>query len=249
MLVIVLATYNGEKYLHEQIDSICAQTVAEWTLLVSDDNSSDATLELLRRLAREDRRIRLMPQASRRLGPTMNFARLLSHAYEVGAQYVALADQDDVWFPTKLKSQLERIHAIEAAAGREQPALVHTDAEVVDTMLNPIAGSRHHFSGSSNQAHFHSNALGRLLLHAYVQGCTIMVNRPLLDFIVPVPPAAVSHDWWCSLCAAASGTIDSFPSRRSNTGSMVTIASARGMAGHSRSQNALSATGIIGDTG
>src|SRR3712207_5527615 len=143
MLVIVLATCNGRDYLREQIESIRAQTIEEWTLLVSDDRSCDDTLDLLEDFASCDRRIELLPQPAERLGPARNFARLLEQAHRKGAGYVAFCDQDDVWFPDKLERQLERMRVVQVAAGQDVPILVHSDAEVVDKTLRHICGSRH----------------------------------------------------------------------------------------------------------
>ena len=143
MIVIALTTFNGERFLQDQIDSIRAQTVTDWKLLVSDDRSTDGTGELLHRLAPQDRRIQVLPQPEKQLGVVSNFGRLAEHAQHCGAEYVAFCDQDDVWFSDKLEKQLDCMRSIESTHPAKQPVLIHTDSEVVDESPRTIRSEEH----------------------------------------------------------------------------------------------------------
>ena len=102
------------------IESIRRQSLSDWTLLVRDDGSSDETLPLLRATAAEDRRIVLL-DAGERQGASASFGLLMQHAYGLGAEYLLLADQDDVWHQDKIERMLWRMReAAEAAAGRRR---------------------------------------------------------------------------------------------------------------------------------
>lgn len=208
MLAVAMATYNGAAYVEEQILSIRRQTLSDWTLFVSDDNSTDQTWKVVERCAAADARIRLLPPAADRLGAKRNFARVAEHAHAAGADYLAFSDQDDVWFPEKLAQQLHYMQSLERESTDNRPVLIHTDAEVASRTLARLAPSVHAYNG---QLQDYSNAFGHLLLHNSVHGCTAMLNRPLMDLAMPVPHAAVDHDWWFALCAAAAGTVGYLP--------------------------------------
>src|SRR5215210_3773596 len=96
-VLIVLSSYNGEKFIAKQIDSIRRQTHPAWKLLVRDDGSSDRTVDIVEALIEDDNRISLLCDARGNLGPAASFGVLLEHALRSDAGYFALADQDDVW--------------------------------------------------------------------------------------------------------------------------------------------------------
>jgi hypothetical protein len=202
-LVIVLSAYNGARYLAEQIESIRSQTWTDWTLVVRDDGSADGTVRLVEQLASADRRIQLYRDQRGNLGPVASFGALLEHAWIRGADYVALADQDDVWRPDKLERQIALLQEHEARAGRGRPALVHSDLAVVDAGLRPLHAS---FLAHQRLEHVGHDPLPRLLVQNFVTGCTVVLNRALLGVAIPVPPI-VMHDWWLAQCAAALGSL------------------------------------------
>jgi GT2 family glycosyltransferase len=202
-LVIVLSSFNGRKFITDQINSIRRQTYVDWTLLVRDDGSSDNTVALVQSLAKEDSRIRLLRDSSGNLGPPASFGVLLSQALDSGTPYVAIADQDDVWLPTKLAREMELLRHQEAAAGAATPLLVHSDLAVVREDLSLLHRSFLEFQGIRHQS---QAALPRLLVQNFVTGSTVVLNRALLEVAVPVPPV-IMHDWWLALCAAALGRL------------------------------------------
>jgi rhamnosyltransferase len=202
-LVILLSSFNGRKFIIDQINSIRRQTYSAWTLLVRDDGSSDDTVDLVESLARQDERISLLRDTKGNLGPAASFGVLLSHALDSPARYVALADQDDVWLPTKLARELDLLRQREAAAGMATPLLVHSDLAVVREDLSLLHRSFLEFQGIRHQS---EAALPRLLVQNFVTGATVVLNRALLEVAVPVPQV-IMHDWWLALCAAALGRL------------------------------------------
>lgn len=199
---IVLATYNAERYLQGQLDSLLAQTYREWCLLVRDDVSSDRSVAILNDYLRQHpSRIKMLEEASTTLGACQNFAKLLLHTK---SRYIMLCDQDDVWMPQKIELSLAKMKDLEERYGKDQPLLVHTDLKVVNDGLTVISDSLWKYQRSDAEA---GSALNRLLLQNVATGCSILINRPLRDLAVPVPSEAVMHDWWLVLVAAAFGHI------------------------------------------
>jgi glycosyltransferase involved in cell wall biosynthesis len=197
-VIVVLSAYNGARHIAEQIESIRAQSFTDWKLVVRDDGSTDDTVDIVNSLSARDDRIELVTDARGNVGPWASFGELLTIVHDRGADYVFLADQDDVWLPDKLKEQLSLLRSIE-----NKPGLIHSDLKIVDEDLREIHRSFIEFQRSSYDA---SDPLRTLLIHNAVVGCTIGVNRALLDFALPIPRGAW-HDWWLALSAAATGTI------------------------------------------
>ena len=129
---ILLATFQGETWLPELLRSIQAQSYSDWTLLVRDDGSSDATRQILHDAAQAGSADRHRPDDGLRRGAVGNFSWLLQQAWHDGADYVLLADQDDVWHTDKVARQVQALQAAEAGGGRDGPQLVYCDAAVVD---------------------------------------------------------------------------------------------------------------------
>ncbi|MGH7507495.1 MAG: glycosyltransferase family 2 protein, partial [Longimicrobiales bacterium] len=204
-VVVVLSAYNGSRYIAQQIASIREQSCEDWRLLVRDDMSNDDTRAIVRRSAAADPRIILLPSDRRNLGPPASFGLLLQAAVDLGAEYVFLADQDDVWLPDKMERGLA---AARAAAAPGRPLLVHSDLRVVNNGLGTIAESFMRFQGIFNTA---EQPLATLLAQNFVTGCATLVNRALLRVAIPIPDGVTMHDWWLAQCAAASGTIVYLP--------------------------------------
>lgn len=199
---IVLACFDAGEFIDPQIESILAQRHERWRLLIRDDNSRDDTARRLADWARSDPRITVLSDRRGRLGTSANFSVLLESALARGACWVALADQDDVWLPTKLERQLACV------AGSDQLVLVHSDLEVVGPDLAPIQRSMLRFQGLRHEEGW---PLPTLLIQNFVTGCTCLASRALLEFALPIPDGVVMHDWWLALCAASTGTIDFVP--------------------------------------
>jgi glycosyltransferase involved in cell wall biosynthesis len=195
---VLLATYNGAKYLDQQLASIEAQTCGDWRLIARDDGSRDATREILARFRlRHPDRVVLIEDAETRLGPAQNFHRLLSCST---AEYIAFCDQDDVWRPIKLG---RLIGLVETAVNPRLPLLAHSDLELIDHASHTIARSmwKYQFVDPSRCG------VAQLLAQNVVTGCACLINAALREKALPIPKEAVMHDSWLALVAAAVGKI------------------------------------------
>jgi len=195
-VAILLSTYNASIYLEALIHSLEEQTFTSFCLIIRDDSSSDNTMTRLQQLMKQKNLpIILLPQTEN-LGIKKSFSQLLSYALEhTSCSYFMFCDQDDVWLPKKIAHTLEKMHSLEKEG--DLPALVHTDLQVVDGRLHPIASS---IDPSKN-------TINRLLMHNTVTGCTLMINRSLAIKSLPIPDECIMHDWWIGLVCSAFGTI------------------------------------------
>ncbi len=203
---ILLATYNGEQFVRDQIASIQKQTHADWRLLIADDGSTDSTVNILEALQREDDRIELLPASvAPAAGPCETFNRLLLVARERDARLCVIADQDDIWFPWKLARLLQ---AFPQNGMEPSPLLLHSDLQLIDSAGGVISASfidRRGFQAAP------AKPLNQLLTLNFVTGCSACINRRLLHLSTPIPPPAMMHDWWLALVAAATGEIRYIP--------------------------------------
>lgn len=199
---ILLSTYNGEKYLEQQIDSILNQKYENWRLIIRDDGSTDNTNQIISEYKKSyPERFLVIESEGVNLGPAQSFHILAQYS---SAPYVAFCDQDDIWLPEKLSSQISVIHEQEATYGTKYPLLIHSDLLVVDEDLNVISDS---YWLSRSVLPEEMNDLTRLLTKNYVTGCTVLVNRCLIDLAVPFPEKIIMHDWWLALLAVSNGRI------------------------------------------
>lgn len=202
---IVLATYNGEKYLARQLDSILAQTHTSWELLARDDGSTDGTTAILEEYAaRYPDKIRIIRDSEGNLGYGHNFARLMEHT---SAEYISFADQDDIWHPDKLERSVARLKAMEDRYGSSTPLLVHHDFAIINA--NDDVTDRSHEEkyrigkDNSNIAH--------MLVQPILHGFSGMANRALIDKSLPLPPDEKFHDSYIAAVASVFGHIEFDP--------------------------------------
>jgi hypothetical protein len=198
---ILLAVYNGEKYLAEFLDSLLAQSRSDFRILVSDNKSTDATPAILQAYApRFAHDFVVLPIPPETVSAPRNFARV-SQAAE--APYIMYADADDVWRSDKVERSLSALKAMEARYGVETPLLVHSDLAVVDCDLKTLHPSYWAYQDIDPSR----TALPQILTRNCVTGCTLIMNRALLALIRPIPEAVPMHDYWCALNASALGHI------------------------------------------
>jgi glycosyltransferase involved in cell wall biosynthesis len=201
-VAILLSTYNGARYLREQLDSLLAQSHREWTLYWRDDGSTDATVAILQDFAGRAGQGRCVHCAgpAERLRPTASFIALLrAVAPALGADdAVAFADQDDVWLPEKLARGLAALqNHLAGSRGAPAPALYCARQILVDAALHRIGLS----AGLRRPAAFPA-----ALTQNVTTGCTIMLNRAAARLVAGSrPPSATLHDWWCYLLVTAAG--------------------------------------------
>ena len=199
---ILMATYNGADYIRQQIDSIRSQTLNDWKLSISDDCSTDGTLDIITSIASDDSRIRIISQDVKFGSAQANFTFLMSQAT---GDYVFLADQDDIWHPNKLKLFMDHIHKAERHHGIGAPLLVFSDLTVVDAQDHVIAPSFLNYIGRDP----HRTGLNELLVQNLVTGCASAMNYTMVQIIqsfnVNDIKAMMMHDWVYALLAASLG--------------------------------------------
>ncbi len=195
---ILLATYNSEKYLNEQIDSIIAQDYTDWRLLIRDGGSSDSTMQIVGRYIDEHPdKIMLVPSKGNS-SALKNFSELLKASE---AELVMFSDHDDVWMKDKISRTLAAYRKAESESSPATPILVFTDKIVVDSNLNRISDSYFRMQNLDPKR----IQLNYLMFQNVASGCTMLFNRELKKIASPIPAEAVMHDHWLSLCSAAFG--------------------------------------------
>lgn len=196
---ILMATYNGSRYIAEQIRSIQNQTYQNWKLLISDDCSSDNTVDIIRSIAASDNRIILVSHDKAHGGAVANFFSLIALSK---GPYVMFSDQDDVWNNDKVEIALAALMSLEKIYGADEPLLVSTDVEVVDQHLETLSDSMF-----ASEKLSYSSSFRRALVENNVIGCTAAANRSLIRVAqqeVPIHCIAM-HDWWLNLLALSFG--------------------------------------------
>lgn len=203
---VLLATYNGERFLREQIDSILAQDYTNLRILARDDGSSDGTVAILEEYAlRFPDRIRVMPAGEATGHPKWNFLRLMKAST---SEYICFADQDDVWLPHKVTLTMQAMKRLESRHCGKLPLLAFTDLRVVNDHLNTIADSLWKFHCLNPRQ---VNHLARLIGQNVVTGSTAIVNRHLVELALRMPEEADMHDSWIALVASAFGAGEPVP--------------------------------------
>ena len=174
MISVCIATYNGEKYIKQQLDSILSQLSDNDEVIVSDDSSTDGTLDIIHSL--KDSRIQIFEGNSFH-SPIYNFENALKFAK---GDYIFLADQDDVWKPNKVEICMNYL---------KQYDLVISDAEIVDFNGNLISQSFFSVRGTKNGKYFN------LIKNCYI-GCCMAFTRKVLVKSLPFPKNLPMHDIW-----------------------------------------------------
>jgi glycosyltransferase involved in cell wall biosynthesis len=193
---ILLATYNGAKYLQAQLDSIAEQTYSSWTLTVSDDGSRDGTLEIVRAFAASQPAHRIVVLNGPRSGSTANFFHLLHQVQETTPDdFFAFCDQDDVWLQDKLERAVRALRSVDSTEGASLLYCART--QLVDERLMPLGLSER----PRRLLHFRN-----ALLQNVASGNTMVFNRPLLHLLRSVPSEhSVWHDWTAYQLATGCG--------------------------------------------
>ncbi|MEM6609253.1 MAG: glycosyltransferase [Pseudomonadota bacterium] len=193
---ILLGTHNGARHLGGQLGSIAGQTMPDWTMLVSDDGSHDETVDIVTRFARA------RPAAALRLlkgpgkGPAANYLHMLRHA-DRRAFCLALADQDDLWFPIKLARAVSVLRRLP----RQEPVLYAAQTTLIDAAGRPLKARKPCVA---------IPAFSNALVQNITAGNTIVLNRAASELAArampnPLPPF---HDWWLyALMTGAGATI------------------------------------------
>lgn len=190
LISIAMCSYNGERFIKEQIDSIIAQTYTKFELIIVDDGSKDNTINIIKDYQLKDNRIKLF-QNEKNLGFVKNFEKAISLC---SGDFIALADQDDVWKKDKIEVFIRNIG---------QNMLIYSDAILIDqysrkTGHQLVRPSNYLVKGKCNKAFIFYNC---------VSGNTLMFRKELVKDIIPIPKEITFHDIWIAFLASSKGTI------------------------------------------
>ncbi len=193
-VLILMGTYNGGKYLAEQLDSICSQTFLNWRIIISDDHSSDNTLDIVREYQKKMGSERIQIKQGPSTGFADNFMSLAENP-GVKADYYFFSDQDDIWMANKLERAVNCLQVIDAS----KPALYGSSSLLCD--------DQGVIYGKSNVYSFPMN-FRNAIIQCVVGGNTLAFNHSFKKIIEQIrPKKVVSHDWWLyQLITAVDGS-------------------------------------------
>ena len=196
---ILLATYNGEQYIEEQIESIMQQEYTNWIVRACDDASTDRTYDILKGYQEKYPEKFIVEKKEKGSGSAkLNFFYLMKQST---CNYVMCCDQDDVWLPNKISLTMEEMRNQE---GTDVPVLIHTDLKVVDEKLEVISES--FFEHSNLRKSF---TYPEALIQNHVTGCTMMMNRALVKLLSVKMnyQYILMHDWLAAIVATTFGKV------------------------------------------
>lgn len=178
---VCIATYNGEKFIEEQILSIMNQLNGDWEIIICDDNSDDDTVKILEKF--QNPKIKVY-RNSKRLGYTLNFEKAIQLATK---KYIFLSDQDDIWTKDKIKVTTQCLRKNDLVISNAK--LINQDGKIIHPSYFRLRKSKNGF-------------LRNLIRPGYL-GCTLAFNRKVLNFIIPFPKKGgkheIPHDYWVGL--------------------------------------------------
>jgi glycosyltransferase involved in cell wall biosynthesis len=191
MVSIAMATYNGEKYIREQLDSILEQTYQNFELIICDDCSVDLTWIILKKYKERDERI-FICQNEKNLGFNKNFEKTISLCH---GEYIALSDQDDFWYPDHLEVLLKNI-------GKND--LICSNSLLVNHKRKSLGKTMYDTKRLVNLPRDEKSIAFYMLYNNFVQGSTTLFRKELVDMICPFPDNIDFHDKWLALNAMMS---------------------------------------------
>lgn len=220
---ILMAVHNGAAFLPEQIDSILRQSDDRWHLTISDDGSEDASPEIIGEYARQWPEKITVHRSGQRFGSARDHFFYLMARCEAG--YMLFCDQDDVWYPDKVKKTRAALVKAEADFGADTPILAFSDQTPTDAALKPLADSLMRYQ----KQYFEHFDYRSILMQNVVTGGAMGINRALAKLAAPWgdasrgdgsrsdgsrgdgsrgnAPSIIMHDWWLAATAARFGRI------------------------------------------
>ena len=203
MIDILLSTYNGEKYITQQLQSLFAQTVDDWILWTRDDGSTDNTVAIIETFRQQSpNKIKILQDTKGNVGSARSFEILLEQSTN---KYIMFCDQDDVWLPTKIEWLLQKMHELENAT---QPIAVFSDLQIVDSELQLIHPS---FLEQNKLRMDIATQFKYICVANCVAGCTILMNQEAKKQVLPFPAEIPMFDWWIAAKIARVGILDYIP--------------------------------------
>jgi len=196
-IVILMATYNGGLYLEKQIQSIISQSYTNWQLIIRDDGSVDNSIEVIKKFKELDSRVKQIITQSTKHGSCANFSELYSWVktnYKM--EYLMFCDQDDIWLSNKIEVSLNILKQTEQI-NRNAPCLVYGRLHIMDEL-------GHELKEEINYTHYHPQ-FNNIIIQNPMFGCTMMINKELIDLMAYIPNDIENHDYWVALIAVFFG--------------------------------------------
>ncbi len=194
LVTIVLSTYNGDRYLQEQIDSLLSQTYKNIKILIRDDGSTDGTYEILKNYASKNKNIEVVFEKN--IGVVASFLRLVAMASSE-SEFISFCDQDDVWAPEKIARAVSLLKQYDP----DTPLLYCGAVEIVDKELQHIRYGR---------TPSRKLTINNAIVENIATGCTSVINKPAINLIVDCGVSANNismHDWWMYILISTFGTV------------------------------------------
>ena len=213
-IVIMMATYNGEKFIKDQIESIISQTVSDWVLYINDDGSQDNTISIVEEYCEKyPEKIVLMKNETDMHGAASNFFELMQKVPK--AEWYALCDQDDIWYEDRLEKMILAAESSEHQEYKTLPVIVFGQAEVVDEKLNLICDSLVECIGIDFSKHVDNLEIGIHTFFNAIHGCTMIYNSILHEKVLKTLSLELvyemsylrGHDSWLTEVCAWFGKI------------------------------------------
>ncbi len=200
---ILVATFNGEKYLREQLDSLVVQTTQNFICFLHDDVSSDRTVEIVEEYCERYPEKFVYLGSQKCGGAKQNFFYMLGL---VDADYILFCDQDDVWLPMKIERCLSEMHNLEKVYGKDAPLCVYSDLMAVDEKMNTMEDSLWGEFGNKNKTL-------DLMKNNVLKGCVMMINSDLRAEMLKFKNLdnISMHDWWGGLVCSLLGEMTYIP--------------------------------------
>lgn len=193
MIDIILATYNGEKFIEQQLLSLVAQTYKDWRCIIHDDGSTDSTLEIVRKFCALDSRFTVLEDSVQLKSPAKNFLYTLKYST---SDFICFCDQDDVWLDTKLEKLLCAIEKKDNLI----PQVIFSNAYLWKSDTNEIYGKA--------TLAFPQNIESLLFLNCGIQGAAGIFNKKMKDILLVPLENLVMHDWYLTIAGCTFGKID-----------------------------------------
>lgn len=188
-VTVIMSTYNGEKYVRDQLDSILNQTYKNIDIVVRDDGSKDGTVNIIKEYQKNHQNIKLV--AGKNLGFIKSFFELLKIT---DSDYYAYADQDDIWVENKIELAVDLLDKLDDS----KPNMAFGNSDYYDENMNFMA------EGEKNRKF----AFRTALFECVTQGMTMTINKKTRDYIVENPPKnCFFHDWWTYLICIGLGNV------------------------------------------
>lgn len=188
-VAVLISTYNGEKYIREQLDSILNQTYKNIEIVIRDDGSKDSTIDIIKEYQEKNDNIFLKEGIN--LGFIKSFFQLLSYA---NADYYAFCDQDDIWLENKIELAVELLDSVD----NTMPNMVFGNSDYYDENMNFMRKGEEHRTFSFKNS----------LYECVAQGMTMTINQVAKQIIIDnIPEKCLFHDWWTYMICSGQGNV------------------------------------------